>query len=306
VSWPCIAPQPPTTIEKLPMKQRVRIALITGGGKGIGRAFSLRLAEEGWGLVLCGRDRVALTATARTCMERFGSVVQTVATDLSDNSGVAAVVGILERALPDALICNAANYGALGYLANVDPAAWQASFNLNFFSVATLLHHYVRLAKATPCSHRRKLVVMGGSGLGGSRVWPGASAYSCAKAALYRLVEIIHEEAHGDGIDINCVAPGAVKTSFTEQARHAGKDVLGPLFDEAVKVDAGGGEAPELAAATVAKLVSPLCDGLSGRLISAKWDNHFLDKPQTVRDNADLLRLRRIDDHLFKRSAVSS
>lgn len=288
------------------MKHSVRTALITGGAKGIGRVFSLRLAADGWDLILCGRDESALADTANHCLAEWGARVRVIRADLADKAGVAAIAGAFESDLPDALVCNAANYGALGKLAAVEPDAWKASFDLNLFSVAELIHHYLRCARAQPRAQRRKIVVMGGSGLGGSRIWPGASAYSCAKAALYRLVEIVHEEAHADGIDINCVAPGAVKTGFTEQARRAGREVLGPLFDEAVKVDGGGGEAPEVAAVAVSKLLSPDCDGLSGRLISAKWDAHFLDQPQDVCKNPDLLRLRRIDDQLFRRSEALS
>jgi 3-oxoacyl-[acyl-carrier protein] reductase len=145
---------------------------------------------------------------------------------------------------------------------------------------------------------------MSGGGLGGSKIWPGASAYSCAKATLYRLVEVVHAENFERGVDINCIAPGAVRTGMTDQALKHGESRLGPLYQEALGVEKSGGESPELAASIIATLLSPVGDGVSGRLLSAKWDRKHLasdENAKRVIEDQDLLRLRRIDDELFAR-----
>lgn len=288
-----------------------RLVLITGGAKGIGRSFSERLASEGWDLVLWGRDGKALDRAAEELENKHRVRVQTQQVDLSTRGTVApAFQELLSKGhLPEAMICNAGDYGALGRLGELDMDAWVRSFELNFFSVVELVHRYVREARSKPSSDRRKIVLMSGSGLGGSRVWPGISAYACSKAAIYRLVETVHEEVHADGIDINCIAPGAVKSGFTDQALKQSAEKLGPLYQETLKVQASGGDSPELVAKAVSHLLGSHCDGLSGRLLSAKWDDRFIGSAEGARqvnEDRDLLRLRRIDNELFERSPKKS
>lgn len=279
-----------------------KTVLITGGAKGIGKAFSEKLASQGWNLVICGRDSSAMEAFAKEVKAKHSVDVRAVVVDLS-KTGAARELFSQLKALPDALICNAADYGALGMFKDVDFAAWKKSFDLNFFSAAELTQIYLQRAAQEPSKSRRKVLLMSGGGLGGSKVIPAMSAYACSKAAIYRLVEILHEEALSLNIDINCLAPGAVKTGFTEQA-HAfsqkmGAQAMGSLYEENLKVLQQGGESPELAANTAALLLSEKCDGISGRLISAKWDGGHLANSKRVIEDRDLLRLRRIDDDLF-------
>lgn len=295
------------------MANRGQFALITGGAKGIGKSISSKLASEGWNLILWGRDTAALGAEASALQKTFGIQVITGVLDLSDLTSIPQAFESLSQhkglqslsgGLPDALVCNAGSYGVLGALKDVQIEEWKKSFDLNFFSVAALIQQYLRLCEAahTPTSDRkrRSIVLLSGSGLGGAKVWPGISSYGCAKAAIYRLMEFVHEEAHTSlNLDVNCIAPGAVKTGITDQAVAAGKDVMGSLFEASLKVLNEGGDSPELAANVVAQLLSEACAGISGRLISAKWDHQALSHPEEISKNTDLFRLRRIDQTLF-------
>jgi NAD(P)-dependent dehydrogenase (short-subunit alcohol dehydrogenase family) len=279
-----------------------KFALITGGAKGIGKSISLKLASEGWDLILWGRDSAALDSEAESLKNAYGVQVLTRSLDLSDLASVPLAFEELSRqsCLPDALVCNAGSYGILGSLKDVNIEAWKKSFDLNFFSVAALIQQYLLLCEEAPEQKRRSIILLSGSGLGGSKVWPGISSYGCAKAAIYRLMEFVHEEAHISlKIDVNCIAPGAVKTGITEQAVGAGKDLIGSLFEASLKVVNEGGDSPELAAHVVSQLLSEACAGISGRLISAKWDHQALLNPEEIYKNGDLFRLRRIDQSLF-------
>lgn len=281
-----------------------KVAVITGGAKGIGKVLAGAVANSGWDVVLVGRDERALSSFASELHNETGRRARWVALDLAQPGAAARLldVALADGPLPDALVCNAGDYGILGPLAQVDFAAWKASFDLNFFASAELVARYVEAAlAAAPGVRRRKIVVIGGSGLGGARVWPAISAYACGKAALYRLVEVVHEEVSSRGIDINCLAPGAVKTGITEQAIAAGETAIGSLYRASLDVRDGGGDSPHFVAEAIAALLDPACDGLSGRLISAKWDRELLARPEAVRSDPDLLRLRRIDDTLYTR-----
>ncbi len=283
--------------------REIPTALITGGAKGIGRSIAEAVARSGWNIALCGRDREALSRFAVETERETGRPVKFEVVDLSTTgSGAPALAAATpEGRVADALICNAGDYGVLGPLAQVEFGAWKKSFDLNFFAVAELVGEYLKAVRASAPRGRKKIVILGGSGLGGAKVWPGISAYACAKAALYRLVEVVHEEVHSHGVDINCLAPGAVKTGITEQAVAAGVDAIGALHRASVDVRDHGGDSPVFVADAVVALLSSSCDGLSGRLISAKWDREILKDPAKTIDDPDLLRLRRIDDALFAR-----
>lgn len=282
----------------------MKTALVTGGAKGIGRAISEELARQGWALEIWGRDEAALRSTASELESLHRAKVRIRVADLSNLAAISALFAEMRerKAVPRALICNAGDYGTLGNLKDVDLQTWRKSFDLNFFAVAAVAQAYIRLAADLDPASRKSVVLMGGSGLGGAKVWPGVSAYSCAKAALYRLTEVLHEEVHESlKIDVNCLAPGAVKTGITDQAIHAGAKALGGLYQASVSVSESGGDSPKLAAQCVARLLSDACAGISGRLISAKWDGTYLDHAAELNQDRDLLRLRRIDKELFVR-----
>jgi NAD(P)-dependent dehydrogenase (short-subunit alcohol dehydrogenase family) len=273
---------------------------VTGGAKGIGRAVSEQLAAAGWDLVLCGRDQGALEAAAVALREAHGRAVEPVALDLSRPEGPGELLArFAEPAeLPLALVCGAADYGVLGPLAEVDFAAWKRSFDLNFFSVAELLQRYLQRAGPGPFRPRRRIVVMGGAGLGSAEVSGAVSAYSCAKAALYRLVEVVHAEVHARGLDVNCVLPGLVDTGIVDQALAAGP-ALGALYQASLAARQGRGTPAAVPAGFIAHLLSDACAGLSGRLLSARWDRPALDRAEALAADPDLFRLRRIDEDLY-------
>jgi short-subunit dehydrogenase len=289
---------------------KTKQVLITGGAKGIGLSISEKLAQEGWDLFLCGREKETLQKVSQSLQSKYKVQVQWASLDLGQENPIETLFSLCPS--PTAMVCNASNYGELGFLGDVDFKRWKASFDLNFFSIAEMIHTFIRQNRKTNPSPagevRKKIVVMSGGGLGGSRIWPGASAYSVAKAALYRLVEVVHQEVHdpieqGFPIDINCVAPGAVKTGMTEQAVNAGKKTLQTLYDEQLKVYQEGGDSPKLAAEMVAFLLSLCGDGISGRLLSAKWDLAKLKNPsarEQLKEDRNLFCLRRIDQELFK------
>ena len=284
------------------MPERRRTAIVTGGAKGIGRAISAALAEVGWDLFLVGRDDAALESAARAVSSRHGIRATPIRLDLSQEGAAGT---LLDRwadpaELPLAMVCGAADYGTLGPLSSVEFAEWKRSFDLNFFSTAELIQRYVRIAMQGAAEPRRSIVVICGAGLGAGPVSTGVSAYSCAKAALNRLVEVVDEEVRGHGIDVNAVLPGLVDTGIVDQAIAAGPS-LGPIYEASARARAGGGVPAEVPGRFVASLLDARSAGLSGRLLSARWDGRALESPGPVGSDPDLFRLRRVGDELFQR-----
>jgi 3-oxoacyl-[acyl-carrier protein] reductase len=140
------------------------------------------------------------------------------------------------------------------------------------------------------------------SGGGATGPFPRYDAYAASKAAVVRLAENLGAELASDRVRVNAVAPGFVVTDMHQSTLAAGAEqVGGEYFDRTARAVASGeGDSPELAASLVSFLMSEASSGISGKLLSARWDpwgdasfRHRLE------NEADFATLRRIDDQFF-------
>jgi 3-oxoacyl-[acyl-carrier protein] reductase len=138
-----------------------------------------------------------------------------------------------------------------------------------------------------------KIVNISGGGATSPR--PDFSAYGASKCALVRLTETLAEELREEKIDVNAVAPGAMNTRMLDELLIAGPDAAPREFADAIKRKREGGAPPEKAAALVALLCSSLCNRITGKLISAMWDE-WEKLPQRRAELAagELYTLRRV------------
>ena len=183
----------------------------------------------------------------------------------------------------DAIITCAGTQGELGRVIKTDPQKWSDTVRVNLDGTYNVIRAFLPLMDN---ARRPKIVCMAGGGSGNGRAY--FSAYAVAKTAVVRLVETIALEE--PGIDINSVAPGAIKTSIIDGPIKAGPSVIGEEeYKKAIKQSQGGDD-PEPALSLVEWLISEKSDGVSGKFISAKWDdwNNFKSLPP------ELYTLRRI------------
>lgn len=200
-----------------------RVAIVTGGGTGIGGATALLLAERGADVALAGRRAEKLEKMAATIREATGRRVFIVATDVRKPDQCQAMVDavVAEFGRLDILINNAGGaHGHVG-LHRMDLAKWDRDIQLN-------------LSAATYCSqaafpHLRKTGgnVVNISSMAGVNGTQGVAAYSAAKAGLQMLTKVMSAEWGPRGIRVNCVAPGMTAT----EAAVSGWDTRG--FDAA-------------------------------------------------------------------------
>lgn len=252
------------------MKLAGKRAVVTGAGSGLGAAIARRLAANGAALVLAGRRRDALDATANEIGKAGtrGTIVVCPA-DLAREDDIARLVETAAAALGgiDILVNSAGLNGPFGTIDEVDWPAWRAAFEVNFFGAVNCCRFALPYLRRAP---RGKIVLI--SGGGATAPLPKITAYGAAKAALVRYAESLALEL-GGVIDVNCVAPGAMKTQITTEYLQKGKGVLPADFLARIeRLLADGGTPPERAADLVAWLASAESDGLSGKLISAVWD----------------------------------
>jgi 3-oxoacyl-[acyl-carrier protein] reductase len=189
------------------------------------------------------------------------------------------------------LVNNAGVYGPMGPIDEVDWAEWIRAMDINIngsvLPLRAVLPHFRE--------HRYGKVVQL-SGGGATSPLPRIPAYAASKAAIVRLMESIALDVKDDGIDINCIAPGALNTRLMDELIAAGPAKVGAAFYARMKKVAEEGGTPlETGAALAVYLGSAASDGITGRLISAVWDPwETLHDRRGDLDAGDIYTLRRI------------
>jgi len=273
-----------------------KTCLLTGASRGLGRSLAERLWRDGASLVLAVRKRESV-ADLVTDLQRGGAggrSIEVVALDLADAESARSLVPrTMARGVPrvDVLINNAAVLGPMGNASENAPDEWAAAVTANLVSPAAICAAIVPwMAK----NGGGKIINLSGGGATGPR--PGFSAYAAAKAGLVRFSETLAEEVKGLGIAVNCVAPGAMATDMLATIARAGSGVTGEREQAAAKkAFEGGNGTVEAAVELIVFLASSASDGVTGKLISAVWDN-WRDFPGRVEElrRSDVFTIRRV------------
>jgi len=147
------------------------------------------------------------------------------------------------------------------------------------------------------------------SGGGATSPMPRFDAYAASKAAVVRLTENLAAELKEDGVRLNSIAPGFVLTHMHDATLDAGPDLAGADYFERTRVasETAQGDSPQLAAELATFLISDASAGITGKLLSARWDP-WRDPvfQERLRHGAHLATLRRIDDQFFSEMNPSS
>ena len=248
-----------------------QVALVTGGGRGIGAGIARELADAG--------ARVAVAARTREQVEEVAQEIDGLAieADVSDRSAVERMVAETERELGpiDLLVANAGiglDEGAGAW--TVEPEDWWRVFEVDVLGV----HLCCRAVIPGMIERRRGRIVLTGSG---AAYLPGStqSAYSASKAAVWRFGEILAQQLRPHGIPVFVISPGLVQTELTSQ-----------IPDDAPWTP------PELAPRLVRVLASGRADALAGRYIHAEHDDieDLIRRAGEIeREDLNAIRLRR-------------
>ena len=273
------------------MKLQGKVALITGGGRGIGKSVAELFSQHGATLMLCARSAQELGKTKDELLNA-GGTAEVFAADVSRTEDVRALVARTLEAFGkiDVLVNAAGIYGAIGAITTLDFEKWKATFAVNLFGTFSVIQQ----ALPSMIEHRGGRVINFSGG--GEGPLPNFSAYSTSKIAVVRLTENLAEELKSYGIMVNVVAPGAVNTKILDDALDAGKKLVGEdLYARFLKQKREGGVSPLKAAELCVFLASDESKGLTGKFVSAIWDDWNKWDEEQIREimETDRLTIRR-------------
>jgi NAD(P)-dependent dehydrogenase (short-subunit alcohol dehydrogenase family) len=271
----------------------MKVALVTGCSRGLGSGIASRLWEHGFSLAGVARDATKLQDAMALRPVTTGQRAVAIATDLAELANVEALVRRCREEFPriDLLVNNAAIQGPIGPLGANDWTEWTRTIHVNLLAPVALCKHVVPWMQQAGDG---SIVNISGGGATGPRA--NFSAYGTAKAALVRFSETLADETRGLGVRVNCVAPGAMKTSMLAELLDQGASRAGEAeIAAARRVLVGGGASIERVADLVVFLASDAARSITGKLISAVWDP-WESLPEHSHDLAstDIYTLRRI------------
>jgi 3-oxoacyl-[acyl-carrier protein] reductase len=194
-----------------------KTALVTGAGRGIGRAIALELASAGMAVGLVARSGDQLADTARQ-VKHLGATAVVVPADLADLAQVTSAALLVDDQLGtvDVLINDAATVGPLGPSVSVHPAEWAATFSLNVVAAAALSFAVL------PAMVERgwgRIVNVSSAIAGKPGAMVGMNAYAASKAALEAHTVNLAAELDGSGVTVNAFRPGSVDTAMQAAIR---------------------------------------------------------------------------------------
>ena len=256
------------------MRLQDQVALITGAGRGIGRAIALAYAREGARLALAARTLDELEETARQA-EALGAPTCVLPIAVTEQAQVEEMVKrTIERfSTLDILVNNAGLAGPVGPLQDNDVAHWTRTIQVNIIGVFLCCRAVLPVMISRD---RGKIInLYGGRGR-------HLSSYGASKVAVADITATLALELEGKNIQVNGLNPGSIDTRMWEETRDAAQAIGDvELFEQGRRVTGGGGASMERVAELAVLLAGETSDGLTGRVIQAETED-FSTLPQRI------------------------
>jgi NAD(P)-dependent dehydrogenase (short-subunit alcohol dehydrogenase family) len=264
------------------MRLQNKIAIITGGGQGIGRAIALAFAAEGASVVLAARTLVSLEATAEEIRVQGGNA-KAIQTDIVDEKQIEHLITETIKAYDriDILVNNSGIGGPMARVVDMDLAKWNEAIAVDLTGSMLCAKHSLKHMMPQRSGCIINIVSEGGRGGDGRSGYPMRSPYCCAKAGLIGLTETLAIETGEFNIRVNAISPAAVrgeriKNVVKARAEAAGvpvEEVMGKLVENySLKRPA---EESEVAAAAVF-LASAEASAITGQTLVTNCGQHII------------------------------
>jgi NAD(P)-dependent dehydrogenase (short-subunit alcohol dehydrogenase family) len=272
-----------------------RVALVTGGGRGLGRLAAHALARAGAAVGVIARSGHELDETVELIRGDGGTAAAAPA-DVTDPAGMGAAVAEIRRRLGpvDLLINNAGVVGPVGPLWETNPDAWWSTMDVNVRGLVLTTQLVLPDMVARRCGG-----IVNVTSQAGVHRWPLVSAYSVSKAAVAKLTENLAHEVRRHRISVFSVHPGLLPIGLTETVTAPATST--PYEDHVRRwtmneLRAGRGADPARAVELLLRLAAGDADPLSGRHLSVHDDLDALlaHLREVLRDDLYVLRPDRL------------
>jgi NAD(P)-dependent dehydrogenase (short-subunit alcohol dehydrogenase family) len=264
------------------MRLKDKVAIITGGGKGIGRAISSAFASEGAIVVMAARTRSKLEEAAEEIGAQ-GGTAQAIQTDVTDESQIERMVAetIQTYGRIDILVNNSGIAGPTARVVDLDLAAWNEVLAIDLTGGMLCAKHVLKHMIPQKSGVIINIVSEGGRSGDGRSGYPMRSPYCCSKAGLIALTETLSIEVGEYNIRVNAISPAAVRGEriinvVKGRAEATGlpfEEVMGKLVENySLKRPA---EESEIAAAAVF-LASDESSAITGQTLVTNCGQHII------------------------------
>jgi NAD(P)-dependent dehydrogenase (short-subunit alcohol dehydrogenase family) len=250
------------------MELKSRVAIVTGAGRGIGRATALELARMGADIAVAELDRVTADRTAGE-VKGLGRRALVVPTDVTSRASLATMVERTRGELGglDILVNNAGIYRAAGTL-EITEEHWDAVLDINAKAV-----FFASQAVLPAMIGQKRGVIVNLASLAGKIGSRTNLPYNASKAAVVSMTKSLALAHAGDGIRVNCVCPGFVETDMWAKVAREQGALLGMSAEEftrqrAASVPLGRMETPEDVASVIGFLASDRAGYMTGQAIN--------------------------------------
>ena len=269
------------------------MAIITGGGRGIGLAIAKAYAQQGCNLALCARTGEELDSAAQFIQDNYGTKVKTCCANVSDEQAVNRMIDSVIESFGriDILVNNAGIVGPLGPLEQIESSAWWNAIHINlggaFYCIKAVLPHM---------NAKKYGRILNMSGGGVFVPAPYMDAYAVTKIAIARLTENLALELKDTGVVVTALSPGGVNTKMFDEMLAAGKESVSiEIWEGFLKRKEAGGDPINAPANLAVFLATEEASSVNGRLIAAKWDHwdSFKEHKKEI-ESTDIYTLRRI------------
>ncbi len=279
------------------MIHKNKIAIVTGGSRGIGRAIAQQFITDDYTVIICARN-AAEVSEATKALDKSGKRAVGMIIDISKVRDCRKLITTTYQKFGriDVLVNNAGIYGPIGPLHHNNIGEWKKTITINLLGTVTCTRYVIPIMRKQKSG---KIINIAGAGVGGSKSLERFSSYYTSKFAVVGFTEVIAAELLEENVQVNCISPGGVNTYFTDYLLSQGIKKAGKqAYEQALKQKRHGANSLTSIIRLVSYLTSPAADHITGRILSAKWDSHTsLQKLKPLDKN--LYRLRRIDHKLF-------